>query len=469
VRSFGWVAPSRFWRRHAGVRLRSAVASVIVVAVALAAGSAVLVWLLDRSLTQGAQTAALQRARSIAGPVSAGELDAIRQNVVAGPGEQSVAQVLGPKGTVIAASPQLNGEPALVSSRPGPGGVVTLTREQLPVGDGQSYVISALGVAGPGGPYVVLVAQTLKPVERSVTTVTALVAAGLPVMLLVVGGATFILSGRSLRPVEAIRRRVADISGRDISGRVPVPEAQDEIARLANTMNAMLTRLESAQAAQRRFVADASHELRSPLAALRANVELAADPHTASAASTETVLAETDRLERLVTDLLLLAKADEHGLRVDRTDVDLDDLVQAERTRLRAEPGLIVGGRVQAVQVRGDRHQLDQALRNVVDNAVRHTTSRVDLDVRVDGRYALIEVADDGPGVPADMRERVFDRFVRLDDSRARSAGGSGLGLAIVREVVTAHGGTVTVEDSATGGAMFRIRLPLTAEEPQRR
>ncbi|WP_344108642.1 HAMP domain-containing sensor histidine kinase [Kribbella alba] len=451
------------------MRLRSALASVVVVAVALAAGAAVLIWLLDRSLTQGAADAALQRARTISTSIPGGELNVIRQNVVAGPSEQSVAQVIGPKGTIIAASPQIDGEPPLTSSRPGPGGVVTLTREQLPVGDGESYVVSSLGVAGPDGAYVVLVAQSLKPVQSSVTTVTALVLTGLPVLLLIVGGATFVLAGWSLRPVEAIRRRVADISGRDISGRVPVPEAQDEIARLANTMNAMLARLESAQAAQRRFVADASHELRSPLATLRANVELGANPHTASASSTETVLAETNRLERLVTDLLLLAKADEHGLRIDRTDVDLDDLVQAERTRLRAEPGLTVGGRVQAVQVRGDRHQLGQALRNLVDNAVRHTTSRVDLDVRPDGRYAVIEVADDGPGVPADMRERVFDRFVRLDDSRARSAGGSGLGLAIVREVITAHGGTVTVEDTTTGGAVFRIRLPIASDEPPRR
>jgi signal transduction histidine kinase len=185
-------------------------------------------------------------------------------------------------------------------------------------------------------------------------------------------------------------------------------------------------------------------------------------------ASAETVLAETDRLERMVADLLLLAKADEHGLRIDRSDVDLDDLVQAERARLRTRPGLTVGGQVRAVQVRGDRHQLAQALRNVVDNAVRHTTSRVDLDVRIDGTHVVIEVSDDGLGIPAAERERVFDRFVRLDDSRARSAGGSGLGLAIVREVVTAHGGTVTAEESPTGGGLLRIQLPLHQSEPER-
>jgi signal transduction histidine kinase len=453
------------WRRHAGVRLRSAVASVVVVAVALAAASAVLVWLLDRSLTQGAETAALQRARTIAGPIAGGETDGISQNLVAGPSEQSVAQVLGPRGTVLASSPQLDGEPPLVSTRPKPGTDLTQTKTRLPVGDGESYVVTALGVSGPGGPYVVLVAQSLQPMERSVTTVTALLATTMPILLLVVGGATFVLAGWSLRPVEAIRRRVADISGRDISGRVPVPEAEDEIARLATTMNAMLARLETAQATQRRFVADASHELRSPLAALRANVELAANPRTASAASAETLLAETDRLERLVTDLLLLAKADERGQRVDRSDVDLDDLVQAERTRLRAQSGLTIGGQVQAVRVRGDRHQLAQAVRNLVDNAVRHAVARVDLDVRRDGAQAVIEVADDGSGIPAELRERVFHRFVRLDDSRARSAGGSGLGLAIVREVVTAHGGTVVIDDSPTGGALFRIRLPIAQDQ----
>jgi signal transduction histidine kinase len=459
VRSFGPVALSRLWRRHAGVRLRSAVASVVVVAVALVLGAAALVWLLDRSLTQGAEAAASQRAHAIAAPIRAGDSDAIRQSVVAGPGEQSVAQVIGPRGTVVAASPQIDGESPLASARPKPGVELTQTSGH-PVGDNDAYVITSLGVAGPGGLYVILVAQSLNAVERSVTTVITLLVTGLPILLLVVGGVTFVFAGWSLRPVEAIRRRVADISGRDLSGRVPVPEAQDEVARLADTMNAMLARLESAQAAQRRFVADASHELRSPLATLRANVELAADPHTASMASAETVLAETDRLERLVADLLLLANADEHGLRIDRSDVDLDDLVQAERARLRTRPGLIVGGQVRAVQVRGDRHRLAQALRNVVDNAVRHTTSRVDLDVRIDGTHVVVEVSDDGLGIPAAERERVFGRFVRLDDSRARSAGGSGLGLAIVHEVITAHGGTVTVEDSPTG-ALLRIRLPL--------
>jgi signal transduction histidine kinase len=468
ARPTGWIAASRLWRRHAGVRMRSALASVVVVALALAAASAVLVWMLDRSLTQGAQTAALQRARAIAAPIAAGAANGPRQKLVAGPGEQSVAQILGPRGYVLAASPELDGEQPLVPERPAPGVELTLTRKPLPVGDGESYLIVAVGVGGPGGPYVVLVGQSLQPMERSVTTVATLVATGLPILLLVVGVATFVLAGRSLRPVEAIRRRVADISGRDISGRVPVPEADDEVARLATTMNAMLARLETAQTTQRRFVADASHELRSPLAALRATVELAANPKTASAASAETLLAETDRLERLVADLLLLAKADEHGLPVDRSDVDLDDLVQAERTRLRALPGLIVGGRVRAVRVRGDGHQLAQALRNLVDNAVRHTTSRVDLDLRADGVRAVIEVSDDGPGIPPDARERVFERFVRLDDSRARSAGGSGLGLAIVREVITAHGGTVDVADSPGGGALFRIRLPIDPADPPR-
>jgi len=433
---------------------------MVVVAVALAAGAALLVLLLERSLTQGAEAGAVQRARAIAAQITAGEVDALQRSVVAEPGEQSIAQVIEPRGDVVAASPQIEGEPPLVSVRPRPGAELSLRRERLPVGDDESFVVSALGVAGPQGWYVVLVGQSLQGVERSVTTVTVLLAAGFPVLLLVVGGATFVFVGRSLRPVEAIRRRVGQVSGRDLSGRVPVPEARDEVARLAETMNAMLARLEAAQAAQRRFVADASHELRSPLATLRANLELATDPHTADAASAETLLAETDRLERLVADLLLLAKADERGLAPDRDEVDLDDLADAERARLRAQPRLTLGGHVRPVRLFGDRHQLAQALRNLVDNAVRHAASRVDLDVRLDGEHAVVEVADDGPGIPAADRERVFDRFVRLDDSRARTAGGSGLGLAIVREVITAHGGTVTVEDAPAGGALFRVRLP---------
>jgi len=282
-------------------------------------------------------------------------------------------------------------------------------------------------------------------------------------LLVVVGAATFWFVGRSLRPVEAIRAQVAGMSGRDLSRRVPVPEARDEVTRLAVTMNAMLDRFESAQRAQRQFVADASHELRSPIATLKASAEVSAThpDQTDHPLLIEGFLAETQRLDRLVNDLLLLARVDERGLRPDRREVDLDDLLDAERARVRAR-GLDVQMRISAVRALGDPHQLAQAVRNLVDNAMTHAASTVNFSLRRDGLMAIIEIGDDGPGIAAADRERIFDRFVRLDESRERGQGGAGLGLAIVREIVAAHGGEVSVVATTTGvGATFRIVLPV--------
>ena len=251
------------------------------------------------------------------------------------------------------------------------------------------------------------------------------------------------------------------MSEKDLAERVPVPAARDEVGRLAETMNGMIARLEQAQNVQRRFVADASHELRSPLATIGAGLELLqdSDPSTVGA-----LRGETRRLGRLVDDLLLLARADERGLQPRHDEVDLDEIVEAERGRP-YEDGMCTEVRAEHVRVVGDRSQLVRVLRNLVDNAHRHARSRVLVTLGRDGDRAVLDVADDGPGVPAADRIRIFERFVRLDDARARADGGSGLGLAIVAEVVAAHDGQVWVEDAPSGGALFRVRLP-AAELP---
>jgi signal transduction histidine kinase len=227
-------------------------------------------------------------------------------------------------------------------------------------------------------------------------------------------------------------------------------------------MNYMLDRLESAASAQRRFVSDASHELKSPLATLRASVEVAqAYPDTADWSSTgDVVLEESLRLERLVADLLLLARADERGLQLRKDDVDLDDIIDAEAERLRATTALVVTSHIEAVRVVGDRDRLGRAVRNLVDNAARHATVNVGLSVYGEGDMAHIDVSDDGPGIPAADRLRVFDRFVRLDDSRTRSIGGTGLGLAIVRQIAQAHNGDVAFLE-VPRGSLVRLRVPL--------
>jgi signal transduction histidine kinase len=225
----------------------------------------------------------------------------------------------------------------------------------------------------------------------------------------------------------------------------------------------MLERLADAAEAQRRFVADASHELRSPLATIRAAHEVAdVYPETADWTTLHAdVLAEVQRLERLVDDLLFLARSDEHGPRSQPEDVDLDDLVTAEAGRLGRTTGLEVVVHQQPVRVVGDRHQLARVLRNLTDNAVRHATTRIELWVDRRGSDAVIDVLDDGPGIPPADRERVFERFVRLDPSRQRAAGGAGLGLAIAREIAGSHGGELSALDR-TEGAHLQLRLPLS-------
>jgi signal transduction histidine kinase len=248
---------------------------------------------------------------------------------------------------------------------------------------------------------------------------------------------------------------------------VPAPPGDDEIARLAATMNRMLGRLEDAQARQRRFVSDASHELRSPIASIRQHAELAragsadADPLELA----DVVLEEDLRLQRIVEDLLLLARIDEGTAKLRADPVDLDDVVLEEAARLRASTGLAVDAAgVSGGRVRGDRDRLGRLVRNLTENAARAARTAVVLSLREEDAAVVLAVEDDGPGIAPADRERVFDRFVRLDEARDRDAGGSGLGLAIVREVAGLHGGTVAALDGALGGARLEVRLPRLAD-----
>jgi signal transduction histidine kinase len=309
----------------------------------------------------------------------------------------------------------------------------------------------------------VVVAESLRSVDEALEFLVSSAAVAVPTLAAVVGFATFLFVSRSMRPVEAIRRQVSSITGQDLRARVPIPATHDEIAALATTMNAMLDRLHHAIDSQRRFVADASHELRSPLTTLRVGLDLLDQDQAVPNSQVKRLLTETDRLSRLVADLLLLARGDEHGLDTHESDVDLDDLLYRAQDRLRANvPGLRVELRLQPVRVRGDVHQLERAIANLCDNAARHARSVITLSVAAGADHACLTVADDGPGIAVSDRERVFHRFVRLDDSRTRSAGGAGLGLAITREIALRHSGAVTVEESPAGGAQFSLCLPFS-------
>jgi signal transduction histidine kinase len=260
-----------------------------------------------------------------------------------------------------------------------------------------------------------------------------------------------------------MRREVDGVTSSNLAHRIADPGSDDEIGRLASTMNLMLDRLDESQRMQRRFVSDASHELKSPLASLRQFAEVAsAHPDRVSAAElSEAVLDEGARLERLVQGMLVLARADEHSLVAARGSIDLDDLLFAEAKRVGASSALRVDtSAVGAARAHGDEAMLQQVVRNLIDNAARHASTTIALSLAESASDILLSIEDDGDGVPAADRERIFERFVRLDEARARESGGSGLGLAIVRELVGAHQGSVTVHVSRLGGARFDVRLP---------
>jgi signal transduction histidine kinase len=316
------------------------------------------------------------------------------------------------------------------------------------------------------GTVTVSAVEPVDEVERSVEAVSDALWVLLPGLVGVVALASWWLAGRALRPVEAIRSEAESISGDTMDRRLPEPPGGDEIGRLARTMNDMLGRLEDSAQRQRQFVSDASHELRSPVAAIRTDLEVAlvegddADWPTVARA----VLSEEARLETLLGDLLVLASDDETSSVGPRASaVDLADLAADEATRGRRVPVRVdrpAGDRADAFVVHGVAARLERALANLVDNAARHASSAVRVSVSRHGDRVRVVVDDDGPGVPAIDRERIFERFTRLDGSRARDRGGAGLGLAVVRSIATRHGGYVWADAGPLGGARFTIELP---------
>ncbi|MCE6996552.1 HAMP domain-containing histidine kinase [Saccharothrix sp. S26] len=272
-------------------------------------------------------------------------------------------------------------------------------------------------------------------------------------------------TGRVLRPVQAIRRELADITGHDLARRVPVPGTRNEIARLAVTVNATLDRLQAAVEENRRFVADASHELRSPIAALRAELEIAhAHPDlTDWRAVVDGALRDTYRLQQLAGDLLLLARLDHAPAAASDDVVDLVELVRTETARRGDRvPALDLGDR--PVRVRGSRPLLARLLANLLDNAERHAADRVTVRLTEADGVAWLHVVDDGPGIPPEDRERVFERFTRLDDARTRETGGTGLGLPIARRIARLHRGALDVADAPDhGGACLTATLPVVS------
>jgi signal transduction histidine kinase len=449
--------PRRAWAR-ASVRLRTTLAAVVVVAVVLLAGAVVLVALVRGSLRDGAETTAEQRAAALADQVETSGLPAPPAASTDGDDDEPedlVWQIVDESGRVVSASQAL---PVAIAE--------DADEVRLPGADAP-YVVVTEDARSAGTEYVVAVAASLEEVEDSTAALVPPLLVGLPMVLLVVGGTTWLVATQALSPVDRIRREVEQITDERLDRRVPEPASRDEIHRLARTMNQMLGRLETSRDRQRQFVADASHELRSPLASIRQSAEVARTHPGAMPEGelADVVLEEAVRMQRLIEQLLLLTRADEGALARDRHDVDIDDIALTEGARLRRTGVVVDASAVGAGRVRGDAAALGQVVRNLVDNAARHAAGRVALTVAQTGSTLRLTVDDDGPGVPEADRERIFERFVRLDEARARDAGGSGLGLAIVREIVMAHGGSVAVADSDLGGARFVVTLPTAAEQ----
>jgi signal transduction histidine kinase len=427
-------------RRRRSLRTRITAAATLVVAAALVAGALAFYGILSSSIRDAAVRGAEARAEQLAARIDAEGLSAVSEL------EDDLVQVVDDDGRVVAASEEAEGG-------------------DLPDGDGASVVTfdgePMLVVREDLDDGALLLAVSVEDDQGTLATVALLLAVAVAGVTGLVAAITWWVVGRALRPVARIRAEVDDITADRLDRRVAVPASGDEIAALAGTMNRMLDRLDAAATAQRRFVSDASHELRSPLATIRQHAELA-QLHPAATSVDDlagVVHDEGLRMQELVDALLLLTRLDEQAaLRED--PVDLDDLALAEVRRLRAGGATVDGSGIRAARVRGDARLLGQLVRNLADNAARHARSAVAIGVTGRGAEVVLTVDDDGAGVPPDERERIFERFVRLDEARARDAGGSGLGLAIVRAIAEAEGGGVRVEDSPLGGARFSVVLP---------
>ncbi|WP_037868726.1 sensor histidine kinase [Streptomyces sp. NRRL S-813] len=328
-------------------------------------------------------------------------------------------------------------------------------------GGTHDYSFAAVqGTTYDGSTYTVYAGVSLEEEQATLDQVTKSLLSGLPFLLLVVAAVTWLVTRHALKPVEGIRAEMAEITGSGhLSRRVPEPRSGDEIARLARTTNQTLAALERSVERQHRFIADASHELRSPIANLRTQLEVA-DAHP-ELLDTHDLVQDIVRLQHLATDLLLLARLDAGespaGARLDLADLVREE-VAARAATDRFAPAVTLEG--ESLAVTGSRTQLVRVLANLLDNAQRHASGAVEVTVAAESDEVVLTVADDGPGVAPEDRERVFERFVRLDEGRSRDAGGAGLGLAIARDVVLRHGGSLTVEGDPGEGAVFRARLP---------
>ena len=473
----GSLAAGPSWWQRRSLRARLTAAATVVITIGMAAAAVLLVWRVHSVLAAGLDDSLIRQLRAVADDIASGDRT---PRVPRSPTESTVLQVTDTAGRVIASSGDIDGEPRAFFLTPSTGAPAIATVNASEALDGASYRVAALRVITALGPVTVYVGSPTAPLTTTTTELATTLVLGVPAVIVLFALVGWWLLGTALRPVDTMGRQAAAIPGTDLHRRLEVPASGDELARLAATFNDLLARIETTTDRQRRFVADAAHELRTPLAALRARMEIdlrhpgpaPADPGTVR--TRQQSLHQVTRLADLVDDLLQLARLDAAGPHLlQRRPVDLDDLVwdAAREAREQGPPRIDTTG-ISPARILGDAPALRQVVRNLLDNARRHAQTTVTVELYTDGdgsptpggdadqaATATLTVADDGPGIPAAERHRVFERFVRLDESRARDAGGTGLGLAIVADIVAAHGGRVWVDDNQPG-ARFHVQLP---------
>ncbi len=446
------------WRPS--VRTQVTVVAAVVVAVALVVGAGVVAVLTRRSQVADAQGQLVDRIDEIVELIDDGLLVPILPPTGKEIGQ---VQVIDAAGEVVAATPGLAlGTRLDVVEPPGRGGErrVTVPGDDIGARSGEHYLVVVRTVDSPAGPVAVYAVTSLHAAETAEARLRDSLLVLVPVLVLVAALLTYRVVGRALAPVEAMRRAVDRIEATDLSGRVTAAATDDEIARLGETLNRMLARLEESATRQKLFAAAASHELRSPLSAIRTELEvgLAYPDRTDWPQVAGDVLVEVNRLEELSRDLRLLTAA--------RTvpagalaPVDLAALVGGEIDRRAPGRAVAVDRCLEPVTVSADVDGLTRVVRNLLDNAERHTRSTIEVATGTDDDGSpWLAVANDGEPVPESERERIFEPFWRLDEARTLDAGGSGLGLAIARSVMVSHGGSLTVDH---GGARFVARFPV--------
>jgi heavy metal sensor kinase len=448
------------------IRLRLTAAFVLVMAVVLTV-TGLFLYLrlesaLDRTLNDGLRSRA-QDVASLVGQSKSGLSESVSTGLLTR--GESFAQVLSLDGRILDTTRQLGTERLLDADQLGRArrGPIFVDRGPIGAADEEARVL-ALPVAAQGTHLVVAVGTSLEPRDEALSGLQTQLLIGGPLALLLASLAGYGLAAAALRPVESMRARAARISGSEPQQRLPVPAADDEIRRLGETLNAMLDRMEATLRRERRFVADASHELRTPLALLRTELELAGRRERSReelAAALESAREETERLSQLAEDLLVLARADDGRLPVRFEDIPATQLLAGAASRF-VEPARAAGRDVvvdpSGLTVSGDRLRLEQALGNLVENALRHGAGVVRLHAVRAGDGVGLHVVDEGPGFPTAFLPRAFERFARADE--ARTSGGSGVGLSIVAAIAGAHGGSAHAVSLDGDGADVWIELP---------